>query len=63
MIIGKKGVDDFVLKYADGTTEPWPTDEEMTQWEKDFPALKGAELEEFVMATQKAIGRCYLRGQ
>lgn len=33
---GREGVDDYFMRFPDGRTVPWPTVEQIQQWEQDL---------------------------
>lgn len=40
IIVGRKGIDDFFTKCADGEITPWPSQEELERSAKEYEQLK-----------------------
>lgn len=45
---GRKGIDDFYIKFADGTIMPWPTEKEIDKWNREFPEPTNKQLDEWL---------------
>ena len=56
-IIGTKGVDDFLIKFPDGRIVPWPTEEQIEEWERMFPMPSQEEIDRIKNEAEEYIKR------